>query len=66
MSTPAGEEGNSNWPVTKRRLYHECLKWILGPLFKASKEGCGVHCGDGQFRVFYPRIMIASLDLEEQ
>lgn len=67
LSTPPGEDAsNSTWPITKRKLYHKSLEWVLEPLVEASRHGHGVVCGDGEFRVIYPRVMIANLDLEEQ
>jgi len=66
IEPPPGEEHNVNWPNTSRAVFHRAMELIFQPLTGASKWGKGCYCGDGVERVIYPRIAIASQDLEEQ
>ncbi|KAG8685637.1 hypothetical protein FRC09_014619, partial [Ceratobasidium sp. 395] len=52
--------------VTKRKIFHDCMKVMLQPLEDACREGVEVMCGDGGLRRIYPCLAAYVGDFPEQ
>jgi hypothetical protein len=66
IEPPPGELNNPNWARTAREIYHKALSIVFEPLVAPSRYGKACSCGDGQPRILFPRVIIISMDLEEQ